>query len=98
MSGSPRAAGSWRAPLLAGSAIVLAAGSWTRYLPGSPTAAGGTLAGVALVLETAALLVAIAATLLGDEITRRGRLGRRLGMVIVVAVAVVHLAGAAGAG
>jgi len=50
---------------------------------------------VALVLETLALIGAIGASLLGDETSRRGWLGRRLGMIVVVVIAVVHLIGAA---
>jgi hypothetical protein len=63
-------------------------------VPGSPLAAGAELGRVGVLLETLAFIAAVGATLLGDEITRRGWFGRRIGMVVVIVLALVHLLGA----
>lgn len=90
-----RTAGRRRSLLLAFGAIPLVALSLSWIPFASSGRDAGDLVMLSTVAETAGLLVAIAAILLGDDVTSRGRLGRRLGMVLVVFVIGANLAGAA---
>lgn len=90
-----RPAGRRRSLVLALGAVPLV-GLSLSWIPFASTGRDvGDLMMLSTVAETAGLLVAIAAILLGDEVTSQGRLGRRLGMVLVVFVIGANLAGSA---
>jgi hypothetical protein len=90
-----RQAGRRRSLVLALGAIPLVGLSFSWIASASTGPDGSHFTTLSTVAETAGLLVAIAAILLGDEVTNRGRLGRRLGMVLVVFAIGANLAGKA---
>ncbi len=81
-----RPAGPLRSVVLGVASIPLAIGSFAWVPFAAQGREMGDLDRVPAIAETAALILAILAIWLGDEVTERGQLGRRIGMVVVVAV------------
>lgn len=90
-----RRPGSLRPVVLAVVSIPLAILSFSWVAFASQGLEMGGLARLPAVAETAALILAILAIWLGDDVTERGTLGRRIGMVVVVAVVGANLLGQA---
>jgi hypothetical protein len=88
-------AGPLRSVVLAVASIALAIGSFSWIPFAAQGHEMGDLARVPVIAETAALILAILAIWLGDEVTQRGQLGRRIGMFVVVAMIGANLVGKA---
>ncbi len=78
-----RAEGSFRSLFLALAAVPFVVLSLAGLLV--PAAERADLTSATLLAESVGIVLAIAAIWAGDETTRRGRAGRRLGMGIVIA-------------
>jgi hypothetical protein len=85
-----RAEGSFRSLFLALAALPFVALSLTGLVV--PAAERPDLTTATLLAESVGIVLAIAAIWAGDETTRRGRAGRRLGMGIVIVAVGLRLA------
>ena len=90
-----RRPGPLRSVVLAVVSIPLALLSFSWIAFASQGLEMGDLARLPALAETAALVLAILAIWLGDEVTQRGSLGRRIGMIVVVAIIGANLLGQA---